>query len=58
MKLELQFDSLATFLQMGGHGLYIWAAFGITLVVLAILFFTGSFAPFAAAAAVRLATDQ
>ena len=34
MKLEPQFDSVAAFLQMDGHGLYIWAAFGITLIVL------------------------
>lgn len=35
MKLEPQFDSVTAFLQMDGHGLYIWAAFGITLIVLA-----------------------
>ncbi len=34
MKLELQFDSVIAFLQMDGHGLYIWAAFGISLAVL------------------------
>lgn len=31
-----RFDSLAAFLQMDGHGLFIWAAYGITLIVLAV----------------------
>ena len=28
------FDSLSAFIQMDGHGLYVWAAYGITLAVL------------------------
>lgn len=30
----MRFDSLSAFIQMDGHGLYIWAAYGITLLVL------------------------
>ena len=30
----MKFDSLADFVQMDGHGLYIWLAYGITLIVL------------------------
>lgn len=29
----MKFDSLAAFLYMGGHGLYIWAAYALTLMV-------------------------
>lgn len=31
----MTFDSLASFFSMGGHGLFIWSAYGITLIVLA-----------------------
>lgn len=31
----MQFSSLNEVLHMGGHGGYVWAAYGITLVVLA-----------------------
>lgn len=31
----MRFDSFAAFIQMDGHGGYIWAAYGITLLVLA-----------------------
>ncbi|GGO85076.1 heme exporter protein D [Marinobacterium nitratireducens] len=30
----MKFDSLADFLAMGGHGLYVWLAYGIALVIL------------------------
>lgn len=30
----MQFDSLAALWQMGGHGLYVWSAYGISLLVL------------------------
>ena len=32
----MQFDSLAAFAQMGGHGLYVWSAYGLSLLVLAV----------------------
>ena len=32
----MQFSSLTEFLHMGGHGLYVWAAYGISLLVLGI----------------------
>lgn len=31
----MRFESLSAFLDMGGHGVYIWAAYGLTLVILA-----------------------
>jgi len=30
----MRFDSLQAFLHMDGHGLFIWAAYGITFIVL------------------------
>ena len=30
----MRFDSLEAFLHMDGHGLFIWAAYGITFIVL------------------------
>ena len=30
-------SALATFFQMGGHGLYVWLAYGIAWVVLIVL---------------------
>lgn len=32
--MNFQFDSLQDFLQMSGHGPYVWACYGITFVVL------------------------
>ena len=29
----MQFDSLQAFLAMGGHGLYVWLAYGATLLL-------------------------
>ena len=29
----MSFESMMDFLSMGGHGLYVWTAYGITLVV-------------------------
>jgi heme exporter protein D len=31
----MSFNSFQEFLAMGGHGLYVWLAYGITLVVFA-----------------------
>lgn len=31
----MQFDTLAALLDMGGHGAYVWSAYGISLLVLA-----------------------
>ena len=30
----MQFDSITAFLHMGGHGAYVWAAYGVTFTVL------------------------
>ena len=30
------FSSMTEFLDMGGHGLYVWSAYGICLVILAL----------------------
>ena len=30
----MRFESLSEFLLMGGHGIYVWAAYGIALVVI------------------------
>ena len=35
--MEFQFDSLASFLVMNGHGPYVWASYGVALAVLATL---------------------
>jgi heme exporter protein D len=32
----MSFNSFAEFLAMGNHGLYVWSAYGISLLVLAI----------------------
>ncbi len=32
----VQFESWASFFAMGGHGLYVWLAYGATFLVLAI----------------------
>ncbi|MFG6667254.1 heme exporter protein CcmD [Halomonas sp. HNIBRBA4712] len=32
------FDSLAAFFAMGGHGAYVWAAWGVTAALLALCF--------------------
>ena len=31
----MRFESLSAFFHMGGHGVYIWVAYGLTMVVLA-----------------------
>ena len=31
---ELFFDSFGAFLQMGGHGFYVWLSFGLTLLLI------------------------
>ena len=35
----MYFDSFAEFLRMGGHALYVWVAYGSTLLVLLSAFF-------------------
>ncbi|MCQ3830491.1 heme exporter protein CcmD [Microbulbifer elongatus] len=35
--MEFQFDSLASFIAMDGHGPYVWASYGVALLVLATL---------------------
>lgn len=30
----MNFDSFGAFLAMGGHGLYVWGCYGLTLLVL------------------------
>ncbi len=35
--MNWQFDSLAALMQMDGHGAFVWSAYGITALVLAIL---------------------
>jgi len=35
----MYFDSFAEFLRMGDHGLYVWVAYGSTLLVLLSAFF-------------------
>ena len=32
---QMKFESLSAFFYMDGHGIYIWAAYGLTLVILA-----------------------
>jgi heme exporter protein D len=32
--MSVQFDTFAEFVAMGGHGLYVWLAYGSTVVVL------------------------
>lgn len=32
--MQFQFDSLASFMAMNGHGQYVWAAYGISFAVL------------------------
>ena len=32
----MYFESFAEFLRMGGHGLYVWMAYGLSAVLLAI----------------------
>lgn len=35
--LAFQFDNLSSFLTMGGHGVYVWTAYAVSLVVLSML---------------------
>ena len=30
----MSFDSISAFIEMGGHGVYVWAAYGITLLTI------------------------
>lgn len=30
----MHFETVSAFLQMGGHGLFVWSAYGITIVVM------------------------
>ena len=39
ISMSFQFDSMADFFAMSGHGIYVWAAYGITALVLAVLAF-------------------
>lgn len=34
----MYFDSFSEFLNMGGHGLYVWLAYGLTILLLVINF--------------------
>ncbi len=34
--MQLQFESVQAFLQMGNHGTYVWLCFGLTAFVLAL----------------------
>ena len=34
---SLQFESVSEFLLMGGHGVFVWSAYGLTLLVLSFL---------------------
>ena len=36
----MQFESWTAFFAMGGHGLYVWLAYGATFLVLAISYFS------------------
>lgn len=38
MELQFQFENLADFWQMAGHGPYVWACYSLTFVCLALLF--------------------
>lgn len=40
MAISMQFDSLSDFLAMGGHGLYVWLAYGA--VALFLVGYTGA----------------
>ena len=33
----MQFDSLQAFIAMGGHGVFVWSVYGITVLVLTLL---------------------
>ena len=35
--MKFQFSSLAEFIEMGGHGLFVWSAFIIVILGLAVL---------------------
>ncbi len=39
ISMSFQFDSMADFLAMSGHGVYVWTAYGITVLVLVVLAF-------------------
>lgn len=35
--MKFQFESVAEFMLMNGHGAYVWSAYGLTFIVLAYL---------------------
>lgn len=35
----MQFDSISAFFDMGGYGFYVWLSYGVTTLLLAILYF-------------------
>lgn len=35
--MKFQFESMADFIAMNGHGAYVWASYAITLIVLIVL---------------------
>ncbi|WP_346839615.1 heme exporter protein CcmD [Microbulbifer sp. SAOS-129_SWC] len=35
--MQFQFASFSDFLAMGGHGIYVWIAYGVSFVALAVL---------------------
>jgi heme exporter protein D len=37
MKMKFQFESIADFIAMNGHGPYVWASYAITFAVLVFL---------------------
>ncbi|GAB2503909.1 heme exporter protein CcmD [Microbulbifer agarilyticus] len=41
--MQFQFDSLASFFTMNGHGPYVWASYGMAVLVLVVLAVTPVF---------------
>ncbi|MCA0901277.1 heme exporter protein CcmD [Microbulbifer agarilyticus] len=41
--MQFQFDSLASFFAMDGHGPYVWASYGMVVLVLVVLAVTPVF---------------
>ena len=37
MTLNFQFESISSFLAMGGYGLYVWLGYGISLLAIVLL---------------------
>ncbi|MGB1263408.1 MAG: heme exporter protein CcmD [Cognaticolwellia sp.] len=36
----MQFDSISAFFAMGGYGFYVWLAYGVSILALALLIFS------------------